>query len=115
MNWKIIWKKCKEWIFPCTKCASALEDVAEYWFNMHEVSEQEVQRLRSENKILQDKLEEISASYSELTLKYENLLACQKIKFTASNPPAANPDFWDSDWNDMTDNVKKWWNKHFYS
>lgn len=115
MNWKIIWKKCKEWVFPYAKRVSVLENMVEYWRDMYKVSDQEAQRLCFENKILQNKLDEISASYSELTLKYENLLACQKVKFTASNPPAANSDFWDSDWNNMTANIKKWWDKHYHS
>ena len=115
MNWKIIWKKCKGWIFPYAKRVNVLENMVEYWRDMYKASDQEAQRLCFENKILQNKLDEISASYSELTKKYENLLACQKVKFAMSDSPAANSDFWDSDWNNMTANIKKWWDKHYHS
>lgn len=112
MNWQIIWKKCKERIFPYAKRANDLENVVKCWCNMYEASNLEVQRLRSENQKLQDKLKELSVSFNELTQKYENLLACQGAKITVSNPPAADPDFWDSDWNNMTTNIRRWWDKH---
>lgn len=128
MNWKIVWKRCKELIFPYAKRVSELEDVAEFWFNAYKVRGQEADKLRSENKKLQDKLEEISVSFDALSKKYENLLDCQKVKFAmsdspafqeaknvASNPPAANSDFWDSDWHDMTNGFKKWWDKLYHS
>ena len=60
--------------------------------------------------------------------KYEILLDCQKVKFAMSDPPAcqetknvasdlsaANSDFWDSDWHDMTNGFKKWWDKLYHS
>lgn len=128
MNWKIVWKKCKEFILPYAKRVSELEDVAEFWFNAYKVRGQEADKLRSENKKLQGKLEEVSASFDELAAKYENLLALQQVKFAMSDPPAyqetknaapnlsaANSDFWDSDWNDMTNSFKKWWDKLHHS
>lgn len=128
MNWKIAWKRCKEFIFPYARRVSVLEEVAEFWFNAYKVREQEADKLRSENKKLQGKLEEVSASFDELAAKYENLLTLQKVKFAmsdspacqeaknvASNPPAANSDFWDSDWHDMTNGFKKWWDKLYHS
>lgn len=115
MNLKTVWKKCKELIFPYAKRVSELEDVAEFWFNAYKVREQEADKLRSENKKLQGKLEEISVSFDALYKKYENLLACQKTKNVASNLSAANSDFWDSDWNDMTNGFKKWWDKLHHS
>lgn len=128
MNWKIAWKRCKELIFPYAKRVSELEDVAEFWFNAYKVRGQEADKLRSENKKLQGKLEEISASFDALYKKYEILLDCQKAKFTMSDLPAcqdtknaasslsaANSDFWDSDWHDMTNGFKKWWDKLYHS
>ena len=128
MNWKIVWKRCKELIFPYAKRVGVLEEVAEFWFNAYKVREQEADKLRSENEKLQGKLEEISVSFDALYKKYENLLDCQKVKFTmsdspacqdtknvASNPPAVNSDFWDSDWHDMTVGFKKWWDKLHHS
>lgn len=115
MNWKIVWKRCKELFFPYAKRVSELEDIVEFWFNAYKVSEQEADNLRSENKKLQDKLEEISVSFDALHKKYENLLACQETKNAASNLPAAKSDFWDSDWNDMTAGFKKWWDKLHHS
>lgn len=128
MNWKIAWKRCKELIFPYAKRVSELEDVAEFWFNAYKVREQETDKLRSENEKLQGKLEEISASFDALYKKYEILLDCQKVKFAMSDPPAcqetknvasdlsaANSDFWDSDWHDMTNGFKKWWDKLYHS
>lgn len=128
MNWKIVWKRCKELIFPYAKRVSELEDVAEFWFNAYRVRGQEADKLRSENKKLQSKLEEISASFDALYKKYEILLDCQKAKFAmsgplacqetknvASNLSAANSDFWDSDWHDMTNGFKKWWDKLYHS
>lgn len=115
MNWKIVWKKCKEFIFPYAKRISEMEDVVEFWFHAYKVSEQEADKLRSENKDLQCRLEEISASFNALTEKYENLLACQETKNVAPNLPAANSDFWDSDWHDMTNGFKKWWDKLHHS
>lgn len=128
MNLKIVWKKCKEFIFPYAKRVSELEDVAEFWFNAYKVRGQEADQLRSENKKLQGKLEEISVSFDALYKKYENLLALQKVKFAMSDSPAcqdtknvasnlsaANSDFWDSDWHDMTNGFKKWWDKLYHS
>lgn len=128
MNWKIAWKRCKELIFPYAKRVSELEDVAEFWFNAYKVRGQEADKLRSENKKLQGKLEEISVSFDALYKKYEILLDCQKVKFAMSDPPvcqetknvasdlsAANSDFWDSDWHDMTNGFKKWWDKLYRS
>lgn len=128
MNWKIVWKRCKELIFPYAKRVSELEDVAEFWFNAYKVRGQEADKLRSENKKLQGKLEEISASFDALTKKCEILLDCQKVKFAMSDSPtcqdtknvasnlsAANSDFWDSDWHDMTNGFKKWWDKLYHS
>lgn len=128
MNWKIVWKRCKELIFPYAKRVSELEDVAEFWFNAYKVRGQEADKLRSENKKLQGKLEEISASFDALYKKYEILLDCQKAKFAMSDPlacqetknvasnlSAANSDFWDSDWHDMTNGFKKWWDKLYHS
>lgn len=128
MNWKIVWKRCKELIFPYAKRVGVLEEVAEFWFNAYKVREQEADKLRSENEKLQGKLEEISVSFDALYKKYENLLDCQKVKFAmsdspacqdtknvASNPPAVNSDFWDSDWHDMTNGFKKWWDKLYHS
>lgn len=115
MNWKIVWKKCKEFIFPYTKRVSELEDVVEFWFHAYKVSKQEADNLRSENKDLQCRLKEISASFNALTEKYENLLACREVENVASNLPAAKSDFWDSDWNDMTNSFKKWWDKLHHS
>lgn len=128
MNWKIVWKRCKELIFPYAKRVGVLEEVAEFWFNAYKVREQEADKLRSENEKLQGKLEEISVSFDALYKKYKNLLDCQKVKFTmsdspacqdtknvASNPPAVNSDFWDSDWHDMTNGFKKWWDKLYHS
>lgn len=128
MNWKIVWKRCKELIFPYAKRVSVLEEVAEFWFNAYKVREQEADKLRSENEKLQGKLEEISVSFDALYKKYENLLDCQKVKFAMSDSPAcqetknvasnlsaANSDFWDSDWHDMTNGFKKWWDKLYHS
>lgn len=128
MNWKIVWKRCKELIFPYAKRVGVLEEVAEFWFNAYKVREQEADKLRSENEKLQGKLEEISVSFDALYKKYENLLDCQKVKFAmsdspacqdtknvASNPPAVNSDLWDSDWHDMTNGFKKWWDKLYHS
>lgn len=128
MNWKIVWKRCKELIFPYAKRVSELEDVAEFWFNAYKVRGQEADKLRSENEKLQGELEEISASFDALYKKYEILLDCQKVKFAMSDPPAcqdtknaasnlsaANSDFWDSDWRDMTNGFKKWWDKLYHS
>lgn len=128
MNWKIVWKRCKELIFPYAKRVGVLEEVAEFWFNAYKVREQEADKLRSENEKLQGKLEEISVSFDALYKKYENLLDCQKVKFAmsdspacqdtknvASNPPAVNSNFWDSDWHDMTNGFKKWWDKLYHS
>lgn len=128
MNWKIVWKRCKELIFPYAKRVSELEDVAEFWFNAYKVRGQEADKLRSENEKLQGELEEISASFDALYKKYEILLDCQKVKFAMSDPPAcqdtknaasnlsaANSDFWDSDWHDMTNGFKKWWDKLYHS
>lgn len=128
MNWKIVWKRCEELIFPYAKRVGVLEEVAEFWFNAYKVREQEADKLRSENEKLQGKLEEISVSFDALYKKYENLLDCQKVKSAmsdspacqdtknvASNPPAVNSDFWDSDWHDMTNGFKKWWDKLYHS
>ena len=128
MNWKIVWKRCKELIFPYAKRVSELEDVAEFWFNAYKVRGQEADKLRSENKKLQGKLEEVSVSFDELAAKYENLLTFQNVKFAMSDPPAyqetknvasnlsaANSDFWDSDWHDMANGFKKWWDKLHHS
>lgn len=115
MNWKNVWKKCKEFIFPYAERVSELEDVAEFWFHAYKVSEQKADNLRSENRDLQCRLEEISASFNALTEKYENLLACQKAENVESNLLAAKSDFWDSDWNDMINGFKKWWNKLHHS
>ena len=101
MNWKIVWKKCKEFIFPYAKRVRELEDVVGFWFHAYKVSKQEADNLRSENKDLQCRLEEISASFNALTEKYENLLACQEAGNVESNLPAAKSDFWDSSDTDL--------------